>query len=189
MDINEIKTLIEIVDKSSFGVLAFKKGELELVLKKSNLDEKSVLHNIASKEKVMPKGNVSLKGNFPKEKVIPKTVTPKESVMPKEATPEVTISGKVRDDSTGQQQEDAAPRSIKKVLAPLVGIYYQASSPEAEPFVTVGQMVQKGDTVCIIEAMKILNEIKAPVTGKIMSINVNNGDVVEFNQILMEIGE
>ena len=190
MDINEIKTLIEIVDKSSFGVLAFKKGDLELVLKKSNIEEKNVLlkENASPKEQVVSKGNVSLKGNFPKEKVVPKTVMQKEAVMPKETIPEVDILGKDSNDSTNQQQEKA-PKSIKKVLAPLVGIFYQASSPEAEPFVTVGQMVQKGDTVCIIEAMKILNEIKAPASGKVMKIYVNNGDVVEFNQTIMEIGE
>ena len=87
------------------------------------------------------------------------------------------------------QQEKTQKQNTVNVLAPLVGVFYQSSSPEAEPFVTVGQMVKKGDTVCIIEAMKILNEIKAPTSGRVAKIYVKNNDVVGFNQILMEIGE
>lgn len=75
------------------------------------------------------------------------------------------------------------------VKAPLVGVFYGASSPEADPFVKVGQRVQKGETVCILEAMKVLNEIKAPASGILQEILVENGQVVEFDQILMEIGD
>jgi len=75
------------------------------------------------------------------------------------------------------------------VLAPLVGTFYQASSPESAPFVTIGSQVKKGDTLCLIEAMKVLNEIKATADGKIVAIHVSDGDVVAYDQILMEIGE
>lgn len=73
------------------------------------------------------------------------------------------------------------------VHSPLVGTFYAAPSPKDEPYVKVGQQVKKGDTVCIIEAMKIMNEITAPVDGVIESILVKNGDVVSYDQVLMVI--
>lgn len=73
------------------------------------------------------------------------------------------------------------------ITAPLVGVFYVASSPESEPFVKVGQVVKKGQTVCLVEAMKVLNEIKAPEDGKVLQVSVQNGDVVEFGQLIMEL--
>lgn len=75
------------------------------------------------------------------------------------------------------------------VKAPLVGTYYESSSPDSAPFVRVNDNVKKGDTLCIIEAMKVMNEITAPVDGRIKSINVINNDMVEYGQIIMEIEE
>lgn len=72
--------------------------------------------------------------------------------------------------------------------SPLVGTYYQASGANQEPFVSVGKHVNVGDTVCIIEAMKVMNEIKATTTGTVLSINVNDGETVEYDQVLMMIG-
>ena len=73
------------------------------------------------------------------------------------------------------------------ITSPMVGTFYAASSPEAAPFVEVGKTVAKGDTVCIIEAMKLMNEIEAEVSGKITEICVKNGDPVEFGQVLMYV--
>lgn len=75
------------------------------------------------------------------------------------------------------------------VKAPLVGSFYTASNPNAAPYVTVGQSVNVGDVVCLIEAMKVMNEIKADKAGIVKSILVANADLVEFNQKLIEIGE
>ena len=75
------------------------------------------------------------------------------------------------------------------VKAPLVGIYYAKPSPSAEAFVKVGDYVNKGDVLCIIEAMKMFNEIKAEVSGRIEEICVNNGNVVEYGQTLFNIAE
>ena len=83
---------------------------------------------------------------------------------------------------------DSAVNSTQ-IKAPLVGVFYQAPNPEAEPFVDLGKQVKKGDTLCIIEAMKVLNEIKAPVDGKVIAIHAKNGDVVSYDQILMDIGD
>ena len=73
------------------------------------------------------------------------------------------------------------------VLAPMVGTFYSAPSPDAAPFVKVGDQVQVGDTLCIIEAMKMMNQIEADVAGKVVAIQVENGEPVEFDQVLFVI--
>lgn len=73
------------------------------------------------------------------------------------------------------------------ITSPMVGTFYSASAPDEDPFVSVGDRVNKGDTVCIIEAMKLMNEIEGEVTGQIMEISVQNGDPVEFGQVLMRV--
>ncbi len=73
------------------------------------------------------------------------------------------------------------------IISPMVGTFYTSPSPDAKPFVTVGQTINKGDKVCIIEAMKLMNEIEAEVSGKIAEICVQDGDPVEFGQVLMYV--
>ena len=75
----------------------------------------------------------------------------------------------------------------KAITSPMVGTFYAASSPEAAPFVEVGSTVNVGDVVCIIEAMKLMNEIKAEQAGKVVQICVKNGDPIEFGQVLMYV--
>ncbi|MCX8018410.1 MAG: acetyl-CoA carboxylase biotin carboxyl carrier protein [Rhodocyclaceae bacterium] len=74
------------------------------------------------------------------------------------------------------------------VKAPMVGTFYRAGSPGASPFVELGQAVKKGDTLCIIEAMKLMNEIEADADGVVKAILVENGQPVEFDQPLFVIG-
>jgi acetyl-CoA carboxylase biotin carboxyl carrier protein len=78
--------------------------------------------------------------------------------------------------------DDAKTGIIK---SPMVGTFYKASSPEAAPFVKIGDMVEPGKTVCIIEAMKIMNEIKSEVKGRVKEVLVENAQAVEFNQPLI----
>ncbi len=75
-----------------------------------------------------------------------------------------------------------------KVLSPIVGTFYKASSPTANPYVKVGQKVQKGDVLYIIEAMKIINEITSEVDGEVLEILIDDNEFVEFNQHIMTIG-
>lgn len=75
----------------------------------------------------------------------------------------------------------------KAITSPMVGTFYAASSPDASPFVEVGSTVNVGDVVCIIEAMKLMNEIKAEQAGKVVQICVKNGDPIEFGQVLMYV--
>lgn len=79
---------------------------------------------------------------------------------------------------------NATDQSIK---SPLVGTFYEASSPDADPFVKVGDTVKKGQVVCIVEAMKIMNEITSAVEGKISKVNFKNGDVVGFDDVLFTV--
>ena len=73
------------------------------------------------------------------------------------------------------------------ITSPMVGTFYAAPAPDEDPFASVGDRISKGDTVCIIEAMKLMNEIEAEVTGQIMEIAVQNGEPVEFGQVLMRV--
>ncbi len=88
--------------------------------------------------------------------------------------------------AAAEQQTPAADG--KTVNAPMVGTFYRASSPEADPFVKPGDTVSVGDTLCIIEAMKMMNQIEAEIAGTILSVEVENGDAVEFGQVLFKIG-
>ena len=81
--------------------------------------------------------------------------------------------------------DDLPPGTI--IESPMVGTYYGASSPEAKPFLDVGQQVSKGDTLCIIEAMKIMNQIEAEVSGTVRAILVDDGQPVEFGEPLIVI--
>jgi acetyl-CoA carboxylase biotin carboxyl carrier protein len=74
-----------------------------------------------------------------------------------------------------------------QVKSPMVGTFYEAASPTSGPFVTTGQQVSAGDTLCIIEAMKMMNQIEADKAGTIRSILVDNGSPVEFDQVLFII--
>ena len=74
-----------------------------------------------------------------------------------------------------------------QIKSPMVGTYYASASPASEPFVTRGQKVNAGDTLCIIEAMKMMNQIEADKSGVVTSIMVENGSPVEFDQVLFTI--
>jgi acetyl-CoA carboxylase biotin carboxyl carrier protein len=76
---------------------------------------------------------------------------------------------------------------LTDVLSPMLGVFYAAASPESKPFVKVGDKVKKGDILCIIEAMKLMNEILAESDGEIAKICVENGHIVEFGQIIFKI--
>lgn len=90
------------------------------------------------------------------------------------------------------QQPQAPQAEVKKgkaVTSPMVGTFYSAPAPDADAFVKVGQTVKKGDVVCIVEAMKLMNEIETEFGGKVLEICVQDGQPVEFGQVLMYIEE
>jgi acetyl-CoA carboxylase biotin carboxyl carrier protein len=89
--------------------------------------------------------------------------------------------------SQDDQNEKSVNSSHNEILSPMPGTFYTAPSPEAELFVKPGDTVKKGDTLCIIEAMKIMNEIEAESSGVISEILISNGAPVEYNQPLFKI--
>lgn len=91
-----------------------------------------------------------------------------------------------------QKEEAQATKEPQKsnyhvITSPLVGTFYRAPSPDAPPFVEVGDIVSPGQTLCIIEALKVMNEIESDVRGRIENILVENGEIVEYGQPLFEI--
>ena len=161
MNLGEIKELVEMLDTSSLYKLQLKKGEDELILEKESLGTSLLT-------------STSYQGM---------SISPTSSAEHVES-PSSPSSNAESNAGEVQRAFDYTP-----VVAPLVGIYYEASSPESTPFVKIGSQVKAGDTICIIEAMKVLNEIKAPVSGEVKAIHVKNGDVLSYDQILIEIGE
>lgn len=99
--------------------------------------------------------------------------------------------------SAPAEGEQTIPSAVSKpelpagvqVKSPLVGTFYAAPSPDAPPFVLVGQQVQEGDILFIIEAMKVMNEVKSPCDGTVISVLAQAGDIVEYNQPVMVIRE
>jgi len=93
--------------------------------------------------------------------------------------------------SSVSQKKKTSPLSQNEfeVLSPMVGTFYASPSPEAPPYIQVGDHVKEGDTLCIIEAMKMMNQIEADVSGTIKSIRIQNGDPVEYDQIIFVIDQ
>lgn len=88
-------------------------------------------------------------------------------------------------DAEGESPLDMS--KVTAVKAPMVGVFYAAPSPGAEPFVKVGSKVKKGDTLCVIEAMKLMNEVTAEVDGEVVDICAKDGELVEYGCCLMKI--
>ena len=82
---------------------------------------------------------------------------------------------------------DEPEENLSFIQSPMVGTFYRSPAPGKPPFVEIGQKVKKGDTVCIIEAMKMMNQVKSEIDGKIVDIKVENGQPVEFNESLVSI--
>ena len=115
--------------------------------------------------------------------------------LEKEATNQVAYVESIPDRYIVQQPVEQKVKETKEiqelkgtqVSSPLVGTFYLASSPTSEPFVQVGSQVTQGQVLCIVEAMKVMNEIKSPVDGTVTSICVKNEETVEFGTVLMTI--
>ncbi len=97
------------------------------------------------------------------------------------AAPQTTVQSPVESAKLAEQHKG------QPIVSPMVGTFYKASSPDAKPFVEVGQTISKGDVVCIVEAMKLMNEIESEFSGKVLEICVEDGQPVEFGQVLMYV--
>lgn len=114
--------------------------------------------------------------------VVSNAVAPVANVAsPVEAAP-VSVPSSAETQETPQVATDA-----KYITSPIVGVVYLQSSPDADPFVQVGKQITSNDTVCIVEAMKIMNEIKSDFNGEVVEVLVENGQMVDFGQKLFAI--
>lgn len=98
-----------------------------------------------------------------------------------------TVSNNTQTAVETKEEEVKEKPKGKPIISPMVGTFYKAPSPDASPFVTVGDMVATGQVVCIIEAMKMMNEIEAEVSGRVVEICVADGQSVEYGQVLMYV--
>ncbi|MBN2300502.1 MAG: acetyl-CoA carboxylase, biotin carboxyl carrier protein [Acholeplasmataceae bacterium] len=102
---------------------------------------------------------------------------------------QLTIKENYKEIDSNQSSQQKPHPNHTMIKSPLVGTFYAASTPKGTPFVEVGQHIKKGQVVCIIEAMKIMNEIASPFNGVVKEIFVRNGDVVGFDHNLIRVGE
>ena len=164
MDIRKIKKLIDLIDQTGISEIEIKEGEESLRISRGS-------HTITSSTPTTQHIEVLAPGN------------PVHGV----ATPSPTTSPANNTDD--DEKDDEGFVDGTEVTSPMVGTLYSAPNPEAKPFVEVGQQVAVGDTLCIIEAMKMFNQIEAEVSGKVVARLVENGQPVEFGQPLFIIQE
>jgi acetyl-CoA carboxylase biotin carboxyl carrier protein len=181
LDLNQLCELLTVLDKTGISELTLKSGELELTVRKGILASESatatVLSTAASVAPTIALSSVSSPTAAPPDAVSQNAgATP---AIPAVAAPAVAAPAAV-----------SAPVDTKwvSIISPMVGTFYRAAAPDEPPFVNVGDRIKVSQTVCIIEAMKLMNEIDADeVSGQVMEILVQNGEPVEYGQILMRI--
>ena len=162
MDIRKIKKLIELLEESDLTEIEIVEGEESLRLSRGASSAPPPMHYAAPPPASQPAPQAPAAGGAPS--------APAESTQP----------------VTAPSDDDGLPEG-ELVRSPMVGTFYSAPSPEAEDFVTAGQSVKVGDTLCIIEAMKMFNQIEAEVAGTVVAILAENGQPVEFDQPLYVI--
>ena len=158
IDIHKISKLIEIVSKSDISEINLKQGEEELKITR----DRGIVANAAPVQTVI-QAAPAIQAAAPAQ-VAPQTQSAAPALAPAAAAPDAT----------------------KLMKSPMVGTFYRSSSPTADPFVAEGQSVKAGDTLCIIEAMKMMNQVQSDRAGVIKKILVDNGSTVEFDQPLFE---
>ncbi|MCQ2958452.1 MAG: acetyl-CoA carboxylase biotin carboxyl carrier protein [Candidatus Gastranaerophilales bacterium] len=111
----------------------------------------------------------------------------KKGSLPERATVIEKEVVKVQEPKAQAEVQNSSQKQLTPITSPMVGTFYNSASPDEEPFVRVGDIIKPGQVVCIIEAMKLMNEIEADISGKVAEICVENGQTIEFGQILMYI--
>lgn len=165
MQYEEIKNLIEVFDKTSLNDL-----ELSLDNMTLRLNRESVAPWIQNAGAAVP---ATAAGQ-------PETVVKVNAVQ--DSAPDIAVV-EVKEEHTSSDTSDAT----KEITSPIVGTFYQSSAPDKPPFVKVGDTVSEGDVVCIIEAMKFMNEVTSEVSGTVAEILVGDGEYVEYGQTLFRL--
>jgi len=160
IDFKQLQEFIEAIATTEITELTIKEGDFELTVNKSK------------PEVVMPTYTIAP----PPPAVTPTAETPPTPTINSTTAPPPTTTEKP---SNGKNTDN-----WKEITSPMVGTFYRASAPGEAPFVEVGDKVSLGNVVCIIEAMKLMNEIEAEISGQVVEIAVENGEPVEYGQTL-----
>lgn len=161
MDTKELEQIISILRSNGITEFELKRGDMHVKL---------------SREVLNPASNSVAVGHPVPPMMAPQAMVPLHTAA--------SVNGSANGNSAHIADDTAG---LVKVESPIVGTFYSKPSPEAGPFVREGDRVEKGDTLCIIEAMKLMNEIEAPRAGKIERVLLGDGKVVEFGEVLFLI--
>ena len=153
-----------------------------------------ILANLQEKEVIPTKEIQQIITDFEKSDLVTLELEFKDVKLSLSKNKEVVLEQTVKDNVITQNENEINQVIEEKinlpedvVTSPLVGTFYAASDPDAKPFVTVGERVEEGDVVCIVEAMKIMNEITSNVSGIVEQIHFENGDVVSYKDTLITV--
>jgi len=161
LDHDDLNRLIEKISKSDIQEFSLEGEDFKLEIKRNVFGQDQVIDNLVS--------NTS----FDKQTIAnQKTINDNISVVNEPEVPQVAPPGR---------------SDLTEITSPMVGTFYRAAAPGEEPFVEVGNNVQVGQTICILEAMKLMNEIESEFNAEIVEILVENGTPVEFGQVLMRV--
>ena len=161
LDHEDLNRLIEKISTSDIQEFLLEGEDFKLEIKRNLSDQNQVNNNLAS--------NISLdKPTIANQK----TISDKIPVVNELEVPQVAPPGR---------------SDLTEITSPMVGTFYRAAAPGEEPFVEVGNNVKVGQTICILEAMKLMNEIESEFNAEIVEILVENGTPVEFGQVLMRV--
>ena len=159
LNFNELRELVAALSQTDVAELTLKSAEFELTLRKSSAVGTAVGQSPPASPAPLP---------VTASKAADDSITPDLPVPPPPPPPAVN-----------------AAANLLKITSPIVGTFYRAPGPDEAAFVEVGDRIQSGQTVCIIEAMKLMNEIEAEISGEVVEVLVDNSEPVEFGQTLM----
>ena len=160
LDHEYLNRLIEKISTSDIQEFLLEGEDFKLAIKRNSLDQNQLSNNLVS--------NTS----FDKQPIAQKSINDNVSIVNEPEMPQVAPPGR---------------SDLTDITSPMVGTFYRAAAPGEEPFVEVGSNVVVGQTICILEAMKLMNEIESEFNAEIVEILVENGTPVEFGQVLMRI--
>lgn len=169
MDVKLIEKLIGIVDKS--GVNEIEVEEKDLKIRITKQPEQIIAENNPSPQFFpMP---------FPQQNLQqPQVVAPIQSEQPSQTSAQPTQT---------QESQPKPSSNLLEIKAPMVGTFYEAPSPDSDAYVKVGDKISKGQVLCIIEAMKLMNEIEAEVSGTVVEICAKNAQPVEYGLVMFKV--
>lgn len=162
MNLQDVKELIKIISETDISEVSLESSGVKVAIRK---------------------------GQFPEDNHKSANKVPVHQVPATSNENAVTIAADTVSEPISEEEKKEADSDLTTVTSPMVGTFYRASAPNAPPYVEVGDRVHKGQTLCIIEAMKLMNEIESEVTGEVVKISVDNGTPVEYGQTIFLIKE